>query len=82
MGFKLPSFNLFKGKSGQAAPARPTTKLGLNTTRVIKGLQEMAGDSGQPLPLIGEKPLKQQLKILGGAWAVAVFFSFTPLIWY
>lgn len=82
MGFKLPGFNLFKGKSGQVAPAGATTKLGLNTTLVMKGLQKMAGDTGQPLPLIGEKPLKQQLKILGGGWAVAVVFSFTPLIWY
>ncbi len=82
MGFKLPSFNLFRGKSGQTAPAGPTTKLGLNTTLVMKGLQKMAGDTGQPLPLIGEKPLKQQLKILGGAWAVAVLFSFSPLVWY
>jgi len=82
MGFKLPSFNLFKGKSGQPAPAGPTTKLGLNTTLVMKGLQKMAGDTGQPLPLIGEKPLKQQLKIMGGAWAIAVLFSFSPLIWY
>lgn len=82
MGFKLPSFNLFKGKPGQAAPTGPTTKSGLNTALVLKGLQKMAGDSGQPLPLIGEKPLKQQLKILGGAWAIAVLFSFSPLIWY
>lgn len=82
MGFKLPSFNLFKGKSGQSDPAGPTTKLGLNTTLVMKGLQKMAGDTGQPLPLIGKKPLKQQLGILGSAWAVAVFFSFTPLVWY
>jgi twitching motility protein PilJ len=42
----------------------------------------MAGDTEQPLPLIGEKPMKQQLKILGGAWAVAVLLSFSPLIWY
>lgn len=82
MGFKLPSFNLFKGKSRQAAPTGPTTKLGLNTTLVMKGLQKMAGDSGQPLPLIGEKPMKQQLKILGGAWVVAVLLSLSPLIWY
>lgn len=76
MGFKLPSFNLFKGKSG------PTTQVGLNTTMVMKGLQKMSGDSGQPLPLIGEKPVKQQLKILGSAWAIAVLFSFSPLVWY
>jgi len=48
----------------------------------MKGLQKMVGDSGQALPIIGEKPLKQQLKILGGAWAVAVILSFSPLIWY
>lgn len=82
MGFKLPSFNLFKGKPGRAVPVRSTTKLGLNTTLAIKGLRKMAGDTEQPLPLIGEKPMKQQLKILGGAWAVAVLLSFSPLIWY
>jgi twitching motility protein PilJ len=82
MGFELPSFNLFKGKSGQSAPTGPTTKLGLNTTLVMKGLRKVSGDSGQPLPLIGGKPMNQQLKILGGAWAVAVLLSFSPLIWY
>ncbi len=82
MGFKLPSFNLFKRKSGQTASIGPTTKLGLNTTLVMKGLQKMAGDTGQPLPIIGDKPMKQQLKILGGAWAVAVLLSFLPLVWY
>lgn len=82
MGFKLPSFNLFKGKSGQAALTGPTTKLRLNPTRVMKGLRKISGDSAQPLPLIGEKPMNQQLKILGGAWAVAVVLSFAPLVWY
>lgn len=82
MGFKLPSFNLFKGKSRPAGSVKSTTKMGLNTTLAIKGLRQLAGDSGQPLPLIGEKPMKQQLKILGGAWAVAVLLSFVPLIWY
>jgi len=82
MGFKLPSFNFFKGKPGQAVPTGPTTKLGLNTTLVMKGLQKMVGDSGRTLPLIGEKPMKQQLKILGGAWIVAVLLSLSPLLWY
>lgn len=82
MGFKLPSFNLFKEKSGQSASAGPTTKLGLNTLLVMKGIQKLSGDSAHPLPLIGEKPMKQQLKILGGAWAVAMLFSFSPLVWY
>ena len=79
MGFKLPSFNLFKGKS---ASTGPTTKLGLNTTLVMKGFQKIAGNTGQPLPLIGEKPLQQQLKILGGAWTLAVILSLAPLVWY
>ena len=82
MGFKLPSFNLFKGKSGQAAPIGPTTKLGLNTIFMLQGLQKMTGDTAQPLPFIGEKSMKQQLIILGGAWAVTVFLSFAPLVWY
>ncbi|BAN36722.1 methyl-accepting chemotaxis protein [Sulfuricella denitrificans skB26] len=82
MGFKLPSFSFFKEKPGQASPTGPTTKLGLNTTLVMKGLQKMVGDSGQSLPLIGEKPIRQQLKILGGAWAVAVLLTLSPLLWY
>ncbi len=82
MGFKLPGFNLFKGKSGPANPAGSATKLGLNTTLVMKGLQKMADDSAHPLPLIGEKPMQQQLKILGGAWAVAMLLSFSSLVWY
>ena len=82
MGFKLPSFNLFKGKPGQAALTGSTTRLGLNTTLVMKGLQKMAGDTGQPLPLIGEKPLKQQLKMLFVAWVVTVILTLLPAIWY
>lgn len=82
MGFKLPGFNLFRGKSGPANPAGSATKLGLNTTLVMKGLQKMAGDSAHPLPLIGEKPMQQQLKILGGAWVVAMLLSFSSLVWY
>jgi twitching motility protein PilJ len=83
MGFKLPSFNLFKGKRGKGASSGPTTGLGLRTTLVMKGIQQMAGgDAGPSLPFIGDKPLKQQLWILGGGWAAAVFLSFIPLIWY
>ena len=52
MGFKLPSFNFFKGKPGQAAPTGPTTKLGLSTTLVMQGLQKMVGDSGSGLFMI------------------------------
>ena len=82
MGFKLPGFKLFKGKSEKSEQDGPTTVLGLNTTLVMKGLQQLAGDTGRTLPLIGDRPLKKQLQILGGAWAVSVFLSFTPLIWY
>ena len=83
MGFKLPSFNLFKGKRGEDAPSGPTTALGLNTSLVMKGIQQMAGgDMGHSLPIIGGKPLKKQLRMLGGAWAIAVLFSFSPLVWY
>ncbi len=83
MGFKLPGFNLFKGKRGNGTPGEPTTAMRLNTTLVIRGIQRLANKQiGRSLPLIGEKPLKSQLKILGGAWAVAVLVSFLPLTWY
>lgn len=82
MGFKLPSFNLFKGKRGAAEPAGPNSKLGLNTTLVIKGLQKLSEDTGRSIPFIGDKPLKKQMQVLGIAWTVAVILSFSPLIWY
>ena len=82
MGFKLPSFNLFRGKSRQAAPSGPTSKLGLNTTLVMKGLKRLAGDTGHALPLIGGKPLKKQMQVLAIAWAVVAVLAFLPLVWY
>ena len=83
MGFKLPSFNLFKGKRDKAAQSGPKTALGLDTTLVMKGLQQVTGrGAAQPLPWIGDKPLKKQLQILGGAWAATVLISFFPLVWY
>ena len=82
MGFKLPSFNLFKGKRGAAEPAGPNSKLGLNTTLVIKGLQKLSEDTGRSIPFIGDKPLKKQMQVLGIAWTIAVILSFSPLIWY
>jgi twitching motility protein PilJ len=82
MGFKLPSFNLFKGKRDKSA-AGPTTAMGLSTTLVMKSLQQIAGGgSSKPLPFIGDKPLKKQMQILGTAWAITVLLSFLPLVWY
>ena len=82
MGFKLPGFNLFKGKRGETGPAGPTTLLGLNTTLVMKGLEKLAGDTGHALPLIGGKPLKKQMQVLAIASAVALVLAFLPLVWY
>src|SRR5574340_1201542 len=82
MGFKLPSFNWFKGKRDKSA-AGPRTSMGLSTTLVMKSLQQIAGgESGKPLPFIGDKPLKKQMQILGVAWAITVLLSFLPLVWY
>ena len=82
MGFKLPGFNLFKGKSGKTGPAGPTTLLGLNTTLMMKGIEKLAGDTGHALPLIGGKPLKKQMQVLAIASTVAAALAFLPLIWY
>lgn len=81
MGFKLPSFNLFKRK--KANQAGPNTAMGLNTTMVMKGLQHVTDDkASRPLPFIGKKPLELQLKILGGAWFWTVLITFLILMWY
>jgi len=78
MGF----FSFFRGKRGQDEPVGTMPELAVNTVMVMSGLRQMATETGRPLPLIGEKPFKTQLKILGGVWIVAVVFSLVPLLWY
>ncbi|MHB8166381.1 MAG: type IV pili methyl-accepting chemotaxis transducer N-terminal domain-containing protein, partial [Sulfuricella sp.] len=82
MGFKLPGFNLFKGKRDKTGPTGPTTLLGLKTTLMMKGLEKLAGDTGHALPLIGGKPLKKQMQVLAIASTVTAVLAFLPLVWY
>lgn len=75
-------FGFFRRKRGQAESAGTAPELETNTVMAMSGLRQATAVPGRPLPLIGGKPLRSQLKILGGAWVVAVILSLAPALWY
>lgn len=75
-------FGFFRRKRGQAESAGTAPELGTNTVMAMSGLRQAIVVPSRPLPLIGGKPLRSQLKILGGAWVVAAILSLAPALWY